>query len=45
MCLVYNVERAVQLGVTLLDWLWSCLLYFLHRRISTEPRILNFADL
>lgn len=37
-CLVYNVERAVKLGVTLLDWLWFRLLYFLQWRISTEPR-------
>lgn len=37
MCLVYNVERAVQLGVSFLDWLWSWLLYFLQWRISTEP--------
>lgn len=37
MCLVYNVERAVKLGVALLDWLWSSLLYFLQLRISTEP--------
>jgi hypothetical protein len=35
-CLVYNVERAVKLGLTLLDRLWSRLLYFLQRRISTE---------
>ena len=33
----YNVERAVKLGVALLDWLRACTLYFLHRRISTEP--------
>jgi len=38
MCVVYNVERAVKLGVTLIDWLLSRLLYFLQRRISTEPR-------
>jgi len=38
MCLVYNVEQAVKLGVTLLDWLWPRLLYFLQRRISTEPK-------
>jgi hypothetical protein len=37
-CLVYNVERAVKLGVTLLDWLLSQLLCFLQWRISTEPR-------
>jgi len=30
MCLVYNVERAVKLGVTLLDRFWSRLLYLLH---------------
>jgi hypothetical protein len=41
MCLVYNVERAVKLGVTLLDWLLSRLLYFLQQRISTEPYGLN----
>jgi hypothetical protein len=34
MCLVYNVERAVKLGVTLLDWLWFHLLYFFQQRIS-----------
>lgn len=28
-CLVYNVERAVKLGMTLLDWLWSRLLHSL----------------
>jgi len=39
MCLVYNVERAVKLGVTILDWLLSRLLYFLQRRISTEPLV------
>ncbi len=39
MCVVYNVERAVKLGVTLLDWFLSRLLYFLQRRISTEPFI------
>ena len=38
MCVVYNVERAVQLGVTLLDWLVSRLLYFPQLRISTEPK-------
>jgi hypothetical protein len=38
MCLVYNVERAVKLGVTLLDWLWFHLLYFFQQRISTEPQ-------
>jgi IS5 family transposase len=37
MCLVYNVERALKLGVTLLDRLWFHLLYSLQRRISTEP--------
>ena len=36
MCLVYNVERAVQLGASLLDFLLSRLLYSLHRRISAE---------
>ncbi len=36
-CLVYTRERAVKLGVTLLDWLWARLLYFLQWRISTEP--------
>jgi IS5 family transposase len=41
MCLVYNVERAVKLGVTLLDWLWPRLLYFLQQRISTEPFVYN----
>jgi hypothetical protein len=29
MCLVYKVERAVKLGVPLLDWLWFHLLYSL----------------
>jgi len=38
MCLVYNVERAVKLGVTLLDWPWSRLLCFLQQRFSTEPK-------
>ncbi|MCL6642168.1 MAG: hypothetical protein K6T71_02440, partial [Candidatus Bipolaricaulota bacterium] len=42
MCLVYNVERAVKLGVTLLDWLLSRLLYSLQRRISTEPIVTNW---
>ena len=37
MCLVYNVERTVKLGASLLDRLWSRRLYFLQRRISTEP--------
>jgi hypothetical protein len=36
-CLVYNVERAVKLGVALLDRLWFHLLYFFQRRISIEP--------
>lgn len=27
----------MELGMTLLDWLWSRLLYFLHWRISTKP--------
>ncbi len=36
MCLVYNVERAVKLGVSLLYWLMSRLIYFLRRRISTK---------
>jgi hypothetical protein len=40
MCLVYKVERAVKLGVTLLDWLWFHLLYFFQQRISTEPQII-----
>ena len=38
-CLVYNVERALKRGGTLLAWLWSRLLYFLQRRISTEPSL------
>jgi len=41
-CLVYNVERAVKLGVALLDRLWFHLLYSLQRRISTEPYPLYF---
>jgi hypothetical protein len=36
LCLVYNVKRTLKLGITLLAWLWSRLLYFLQRRISTE---------
>ena len=36
-CLVYNVERAVKLGMALLDWLVSRLLQFSQLRISTEP--------
>jgi hypothetical protein len=37
MCLVYNVERALKLGVALLDRLWFHLLYSMQWRISTEP--------
>jgi transposase len=37
MCLVYNVERAVKLGMALLDRLLARLLYSLQPRISTEP--------
>lgn len=37
MCAVYNVERAVKLGVTFLDRLLARLLYSLQLRISTEP--------
>ena len=37
LCLVYNVERTVKLGVILPDWLWFHLLYSLQWRISTEP--------
>jgi hypothetical protein len=40
-CLVYNVERAVKLGVALLDRLWFHLLYSLQWRISTEPIVYN----
>lgn len=36
MCLVYNLERAVQLGVTLFVRLLRRLLYFVQQRISTE---------
>lgn len=39
MRLVYHVERAVKLGATLLDWLFSRLLYFLKLKIFTEPSI------
>ncbi len=37
MCLVYNLDRAVKLGVSFLDRLLSQLLYSLQRRISTKP--------
>jgi IS5 family transposase len=37
MCVVYNLERAVKLGASLLAWLISRSLYSLQRRISTEP--------
>lgn len=37
MCLVYNVERVVKLGVTFLDRLLSQMLYFLHQGTFTEP--------
>lgn len=45
MCVVYHVERAMKLGVTLLDWLWSRLLYFLQRRISTKPLMVVFGEI
>lgn len=40
-CLVYNVERAVKRGVSLIDLFWSRLLYSLPWRISTEPSLLD----
>jgi hypothetical protein len=39
MCLVYNMEQALKLGVTSLDWLLAHLLYFLQRGIPTESEV------
>gem|GEM_PF-6149853 len=42
-CRVYKVERAVKLGVTLLDRFLARLLCFLQQRISTKPTKLTIA--
>jgi predicted nucleic acid-binding protein len=45
MCLVYNVERALKLGASLLGRLLSRLPYSPQWRISTEPKIYSTPEL